>query len=279
MKKIFEYDDYRRFLTDYYMEKKKSTGYFTYRYFAALANFSSPVFLKLVMEGKSKISEKSIASLTVAMNLTPPEAKYFATLVHFNQAKSFEAKKRFFAELRSISENAKVAIVDADQYDFYANWYTSVLRELIPSCQGSVSTAALRKMVYPSISAREVKKALALLVRTGLLAKKDDGSYAQTTKLISTGSEVESLAVRDLHLQMSRLASSAIENVPKEDRDISGLTIGVSAKTFERIAKELEEVRSRIMAMVVDDPKVERVYRLNLQLFPLSKKRKIRRPS
>jgi len=271
MKKIFEYDDYRRFLKDYYIEKKRTTGYFTYRYFSALAHFSSPVFLKLVMDGKSKISDKSIANLIVALNLNPSEGRYFETLVHFNQAKSFEKKKRFFEALRSLSNDLRVTILGVDQYDFYARWYHAVLRELVPHCESTADAKMLGKMVYPPITSREVKKAIALLKKIEILKENEDGSFSQTSKLISTGSEAGSLAVREFHLQMSRLASTAIENVPMEERDISGLTIGISQKTFKRMKKELEDFRARIMSMVLEDADVERVFRLNLQLFPLSK--------
>lgn len=270
MKKIFEYDDYRLFLKDYYIEKKRTTGHFTYRYFSALAHFSSPVFLKLVMDGKSRISDKSIANLIVALNLNPSEARYFETLVHFNQSKSFEKKKRFFEELRSQSKDLKVTILGEDQYDFYTKWYHAVLRELVPHCGNIADAKTLGKMVYPPITARVVKKALALLKKIDVLKENEDGSLSQTSKLISTGSEAGSLAIRELHLQMSRLASAAIENVPMEERDISGLTIGISQNNFTRLKKELEDFRARIMSMALDDADVERVFRLNLQLFPLS---------
>jgi len=272
MKKIFEYNDYRRFLKDYYLVKKKTTGFFTYRYFAAMAGFSSPVFLKLVMDGKSNLSEKSCRRLAAAMQLDIAESDYFETLVQFNQAKSIEKKKNFFEKLRTLGQNYSVTVLESDQYDFYQKWYHAVLRELLPNLPGDFDRGRMGKMLLPEVGARDIKKAVALLKRTGLLVENSDGTFSQIQKLISTGSEVESLAVRDLHQQMSRLATAAIEKVAKEERDISGLTVGLSAATLEYIKKELESLRARIMTRVAADGNVEQVYRLNLQLFPLTKK-------
>jgi uncharacterized protein (TIGR02147 family) len=272
MKKIFEYSNYRQFLKDYYNEKKKTTGYFTHRYFAQNACFSSPVFLKLVMDGKTNLSEKSINNLAGALDFDPTELAYFRNLVYFNQSKSFEKKKEYLETLRKLNKELCATVLDTDQYDFYEKWYTSALRELIVHAKKPQDYKKLGAMLIPPLKTRETKQALELLKKTNLLKQNSDGTFSQTSKLITTGSEVESLAVRGLHVQMGQLAVSAIEQVAKEDRDISGITMGISNNAFDIIKKELESFRSKIMAIVANDGDFERVYRLNLQLFPLSKK-------
>lgn len=270
MKKVFEYNDYRFFLKDFFIERKKASSIFTHRYFARLAGFSSPVFIKLVMDGKSNLSEKSIARLVIALNLNASESAYFETLVQFNQSRSFDKKKELFEKLRSLAEESSVKVLDADQFDYYNKWYNSALREIVPNVKRKTGSSVLGNMLYPKIKGRDVKKAVRMLVNSGFLRENEDGTFAQTNRLISTGSEIESLAVRNHHLQMARLGTNAIEQVPKEDRDISGLTMGISHKTVEVLTKELENFRSRIISIVADDKDTERVFRLNLQLFPLS---------
>jgi uncharacterized protein (TIGR02147 family) len=71
--------------------------------------------------------------------------------------------------------------------------------------------------------------------------------------LISTGSEVESLAVRDLHIQMASLAQEAIKNISKQERDVSGLTMGVSQGTYSKIIDELKNFRERIIRIIAED--------------------------
>ncbi len=51
MRSIFTYTDYRAFLHDAYTHAKATNPAFSYRYFAKKAGFSSPNFLKLVIDG------------------------------------------------------------------------------------------------------------------------------------------------------------------------------------------------------------------------------------
>jgi uncharacterized protein (TIGR02147 family) len=271
MKQIFEYNNYRLFLKDYFSEKKRTTGYFTHRYFAEKARFSSPVFIKLVIDGKANLSKKSIKKLIPAMELTDIQARYFDALVNFNQAKTHQTKQKYFAILRAINKDHSVHVLDTDQYDFYSNWHNSAIRELAAATGFKNNFADLGKQVNPPLKTKEAKAAIRLLEKANLLKKKDDGTYEQTTKIISTGSEVVSLAVRALHRQMAQLAVEAIENVPKDERDISGLTVGVSQNGFEKIKEEIKKARERIMSIVAEDEPVEKVCRVNFHLFPISK--------
>ena len=49
------------------------------------------------------------------------------------------------------------------------------------------------------------------------------------------------------------------------------MTLGVSEVAFQKIVKEIADFRRRIGAIVMDDTGAERVYRMNVQLFPLTK--------
>ena len=51
---------------------------------------------------------------------------------------------------------------------------------------------------------------------------------------------------------------------------MSGVVLGLTQESYERVKKELLECRRRIIAIATESNKTQRVYRLNLQLFPLS---------
>lgn len=275
MDSIFKYNNYRHYIRDYYLEKKRTTGYFTYRYFAKRAEFASPVFIQQVIKGKSNLSERSVEKLIRAMDLAESESDYFRYLVWFNQTKIAKKKHAFLEKLRDLNQQFSAEVLETDKYDFYSKWYYSVLREIAPNCEFSDNFEAMGALVIPLLKKRETKKAVKLLEHLELLKKQKDGTFKQARKLISTGSEIESLAVRDLHSQMAKLAQDAIEKVSKQERDISGLTMGVSQRTFKEVLKELKSFREKIIRIIGEDEEdVDRVYRLNLQFFPLSKKLK-----
>ena len=47
--------------------------------------------------------------------------------------------------------------------------------------------------------------------------------------------------------------------------------MGVSKNTYDRIVGMIDEFRRKIIAIAAEDKDIDQVYRLNLQLFPLTK--------
>ncbi len=270
MKPVMQYTDFREFLKDFYQERKPYG--FTFREFSKLAGYSSPVFLKLVIEGKANLSEVGTERVANATGLASADAEYFRILVAMNQSKDAEQKKRLFKELRSIAKANKVKIVGEDQYDYYESWISPVLREALPHMAKSKASEVADTLAFKS-SAAEIRKSIQVLLNAGLLSQNADGSFAQTDRKISTGNlEMPSLAVRDMHRQMGELAVRALDMIPVEDRDISGLTLGVPESVLPRLRAEIADFRRRIANIVTESPETDRVYRLNVQFFPLTKK-------
>ena len=269
MKPVLEYSSYRVYIRDYYAERKERSG-FTWRDFAKAAGYSSPVFLKLVCDGKANLSEAGIERVASAMGLVGADLQYFRLLVAFNQEKSSAAKKKYFAEMRKLANENSFAVVGEDQYDYYGSWLNPVLREMAPRLSGATPAQMAGELVFES-AASNVKNSLKLLEKNGLLQKDEQGRYKQGNRSITTGNlDVTSLAIREMHRQMGELAVQSLDQVPVNERDVSGLTIGISENAFEKITKEIAEFRRRISAIVMDDSGEERVYRLNVQLFPLT---------
>ena len=79
------------------------------------------------------------------------------------------------------------------------------------------------------------------------------------------------VAARDMQRQMGEFAVKALD-LPLSERDMSGLTLGLTRHAYERIRKEIAEFRRRVVAIATEDDETEQVYRMNLQLFPLSER-------
>ncbi len=270
MKPLMEYNNYRVYIRDYYTERKDRSG-FTWRDFAKVAGYSSPVFLKLVCDSKANLSEVGVERVASAIGLVGADLQYFRLLVSFNQEKDTKKQKQIFTEIRKIAQENSFAVVGEDQYDYYESWLNSVVREIAPNLKSATPTKIANQCVF-DVDAAQVKKSLKVLEKTELLSKDENGNYVRSQKALTTGSiDVASLAIRDMHRQMGELAVQALDKVPVNERDISGMTIGITETAFEKISKEIADFRRRISAIVLEDSGDERVYRLNLQLFPLTK--------
>jgi uncharacterized protein (TIGR02147 family) len=269
MKPIFEYTDYRLLLRDFYEGRKMSMPGFSYREFSKIAGYKSPVFIKLVIEGQANLSEAGVERIGEALGYSGRERDYFRALVAFNQEKKSAVKNLWLKEMREAAAQGGVKVLNEGQYDYYKNWYNSAVRELICTMPAGTSPAVIGKMLIPQVSAAKVQKSISLLLENNLICKTESG-YKQCDPLITTGAEVVSLAVREHHKQMAQLGLDSIETIDRTERDISGMTLGVSQKAFIQIREELAAFRRKITQIVDADSTTQNVYRLNLQLFPIS---------
>jgi uncharacterized protein (TIGR02147 family) len=172
--------------------------------------------------------------------------------------------------MRAIANENSFVLVGEEQYDYYGSWLNPVLREMAPRLNGATPAQMAGELVFES-DAAHVKNSLKLLEKNGFLEKDEQGRYIQCNRSVTTGNiDVTSLAIREMHRQMGELGVQSLDHVPVKERDVSGLTIGISETAYEKIIKEIADFRRRISSIVMEDTGEERVYRLNVQLFPLT---------
>ena len=270
MKAIYEYLDYRRYMQEFYEERKRCSA-FSWREFSHLAGFSSSNYMKLVCDGKTRLSKVGVERVAMAMELEGSAKEYFAQMVVFADSDDEAKKNAALKRMRELAKENKVRTLSADAYAYFSEWYNPVLRELAPMNPGA-KPMELSKLCYPEISATEIRKTLDFLIQMGLLKKHDEYHYEQTEKVVMGVAGMVPPAMRPMHRQMAKLAMDAIDNVPVEDRSFAGATMGISRDTYRRIACEAEKFRQKVVAIASEDKHGEQVYRLNLQLFPLTRR-------
>ena len=271
MKDVLEYASYRQYIADYYADRKAKSA-FTWPEFAQAAGFSSPVYLKYVSEGRFNLSDAAVERVAKAMHLADYEQEYFAEMVKFDHAKKDADKKAIFKKMLSIAEAHKTKILEGDAFRFFEDWKNPVIRELAPSMPGA-KPLALAHACRPEITAAEVSDTLKFLLKADLLKKDEIGNYIQTEKSVTTGNmDATPVAVRGMHRQMGQFALDAIEGVAQDKRHFSGITLGITHDAYEEIVQEIAECRKRIIAIATKNAATDEVYRLNIQLFPMTNK-------
>ena len=225
--------------------------------------------MKYVCEGKKNLSISAAGSVANAMGLAGFEKTYFVLMVTYAHAKGDEAKMEAFEKRCALARAHKVRVLGGEEFDYYKSWKNPLLRELAPHMPGA-RPAEMARACKPKISAAEVSETLDFLEDANLLRKNREGNYVQTDKSISMGSvDAVPLAAKDLQRQMGELAVKALD-LPLAERVMSGVVLGLTEESYEQIKKELLEFRRRIIAIATESDKTQRVYRLNMQLFPIS---------
>lgn len=273
MKSVLSYIDYRHFLRDFYDEKKQTTRFFSARYFAQKAGLSSASFLREVINGKKNLGNPTIEKFISALDLTGKEARFFKHLVLFNQAVNVDEKQDHYAVLLSLMNTVKEYQLTAMQLQVYNHWYIPVIRELVCILDFKDDFSLLGKSVYPAITSSEAKSAVQLLVKLQMIQKLENGMYEQCTRAIQAKSELDTMAVMNFTKAMTEKAAHALETLPRDERNFSTVTCGMSRACYELIIAETNAFKDRIVTIVNNDANssTDQVYQLNFQLFPVSR--------
>jgi len=274
VKSVYEFLDYRQYLKYFYGEKRKTFKFFSHRFFLRKAGIKNTGFFTLIVEGKRNLTRNTLEKFSQALDLKDQETKYFQNLVLFNQAKTANEKQEFYANLKHLGDMVHQKVIGSELYEYFSNWYTPVIRELICLHDFQEDFETLAQAVVPAIPKKQAKKSVQFLIKSGMIKKLKEGTYKENSPAIIAGKSVSSLAIRNFNRQMINLAINAQDRFPQNRRYVRGLTIGISGNCYDLIEKELEAVNNRIVRIVDQDENSNQVYQINIQLFPVSTTRK-----
>jgi uncharacterized protein (TIGR02147 family) len=270
LKSIIEYQDYHQYILDYYTERKRLSA-FTWREFAKEAGFASASYLKLVCDHKTRLVEEGAQKTAMAMDLHDFEYDYFMLLVQYENAKDNQQKKKYFEKIQQITSAHKVKLLCNESYAYYESWLHSVVRELAPNMPGA-KPLEIAKAIRIPVTAAEINDSLNFLVKNNFLTIDERKHFHQTDKLLTTGRlEFVSVPIHSLIRKMGEFALQAFDDLPISERHFSGLTMGMTEKSYNQVIETLKECRQKIFAIVSAEDDVEKICRLNMQLFPLTK--------
>jgi uncharacterized protein (TIGR02147 family) len=269
---VFEYRDYRAFLRDVYSSRKQTEYGFSYRAFAKRAGLSAPNYLKLVAEGQRNLTPEMAGRFASALGLEGEASGYFCDLVAFNQAATATERERCYQRLQSYRRYRNTFRLDAAHAAYHSEWYIPAIRELA-ACQGVREDPKwIARRLRPSISARQAQQALAVLEQLGLLVRDATGQLVQHHPVLSTGDD-QPLGhhIATFHRTMLQRASEALDGVPREEREVAALTLGLDAERFREFKQRLYELRQELLQLASSSGvRPDRVVQINFQMFPLS---------
>jgi uncharacterized protein (TIGR02147 family) len=265
---LFGYTDYCAYLRDFYEENRRKHPFFSYRYFGRKVGVDAGNLVK-IMQGKRHLSSTGIKQFIEFAKLSGREAKYFETLVRFKKAKNEKENNVLFEKLMAI-QRVDPYRLEPMQYEFYREWYHTAVLALVHSFGFKGDCKALAGQTRPPISVKQARDSIDLLIKLNLIKRETDGSLVPTNNVITTGEGWRSNVIRAFQQQSVKLAQESFDRFTPQERDISTVTIAVSKDDLEEIKKVTSEYRRTVPQIASASDHADRVYQLNIQLFPLS---------
>lgn len=267
---IFAYTDYRQFIKDACEEARKVKPFFSYRYIAQKTGLKSVGFISWVVSGKRNMSASLTHKVAAILKLGKREADYFELLVNHNQAKTTEERQYYLERLLAF-RSTRAAIVDHDRDKYYSRWYYSAVRELVALTRIH-DESQISKLLQPFISRSEANEALQLLSRLGIIRLNKDKFYERVDPALTSGPDIDPAIIHGFQTATMQLAQSALHRFPKEDRDVSTVTLSCNAKDLARIRERVRQMRAEITEIACASENADQVFQVNTQVFPLTKR-------
>lgn len=277
---ISDYLDYRQFLADFYEYKKAKTRRdirpYNYQMFSAAADIKSPNYLKMIIEGRRNLSDEMILKFAKALALSKEQTEEFAHLVHFNQT-SEPAERNIY--LKKISEHRvaqkiRTGEIDEKTWNKIPNWAAWIIYAMVDMQGVKFDIASLKKTLRGKASEQEIEMALESLLKSGELVKDSQtGEIKKSRQLIESAEDIPVALVRKLQTQLMYLGLESLYQDQPTEREFGTLTLCLSKEEFEEIKFKLRQMRKAIHkdnSIARTKSKGDKVYQLNIQLFPVT---------
>jgi uncharacterized protein (TIGR02147 family) len=269
---VYAYSDFRRFLAAYFEARSRREKRFTQTFICRKLGLpNSRSFFGDVIRGQKPLTAPKTGSLIELLGLKGNEAKYFRTLVLYNQS-SISCEKEYFLEQLLALNPSPAITVERDAFEYYKTWYHSVVRALLDVLKIGSDLDPLKGAIYPTLSRKQLRQSFVLLKKLGLIHKDPDGFWKPSAKVIHSGSYLQDEIVKQYQVQCLEIAKSAILSRDKNILNISTETLSISKKGYLAIEARLQKFKNEIRAIARHDAvPADRVYQLNIQLFPQSR--------
>lgn len=268
---LFDYFDYREYLHDYYQFHKKRNPAYSYRLFARKAKLGSPNYLKLVVDGKRRITDRTLFQFARGLGLNRDEEKYFRELVMYQEVSDPDSKELHLRSLLKYQEKQRTPTpLRADRIKFLLDWHHAVIRELVATRDFKEDAVWLAKRLGNKITEAQAKESLELLERLQILQRNAGGKLEQREPLLTSSDEVPSHVIRSLHRTYLRKAINSIFVVPIDKRELSGLVISIPQHRMKEVKEEIKEFRKKLNRKYGLDRDGDEVFFIGLYLFPVT---------
>lgn len=269
---IYEYLDYREYLNAYYLFRKDESDHFSLRSFGRMIELDASYLAKIL--GKTRhIALTSIELISAYLKHDDQQSIYFQNLIQFNKARTETLQRDYFQKILQIRKNFSKNLEEY-QFSFYQKWYHVAVRNLLefyPFHLGD-SIQELAQQFSPPITTKQAQESIDLLEKLDLIRCNNDNRYVLTDTAISTGESWSSLAVNDFQRETIRLCGDAINTHHREERDISTVTMNITETEFQMARSMIKEFRASVIGLANSVETPDRVFQLNIQMIPLSKK-------
>lgn len=209
------------------------------------------------------ISKTTLSEILTGKRLiTPPNLEKIRERLALNDAEYLDLKKHV-----GLVEVIERNMLQKNELKIIENWYMMAILNLAKLPKAKYCSTWIAQRL--NISKEEAIEALEILCDKELIIN-NNGILTRTPIALTTTVDIPSESIKEHHRQSIEKSLTALTQLDPKERDFTTVTYAFNEEDIPHIKEEILHFHRKLGAKF-DLKKPNRVYRLNIQFFPLSK--------
>lgn len=277
-----EYADFRLYLRAVYEYRRQTEGTglrpYSYSTFSAAADIKSPNYLKLIIEGRRNLSEDMMGRFARALRLNRDETLEFKALVRYGQSMDPSERNQRLKELADLRAQREFDSGDVDPkaWDKVPGWIGWVLYAMADQAGVEFDPEKLQRLFRAKAGVDDIRDSIRKLVESGEFEQDaTTGKVRKARQSMETPQDLPVALIRKLQAELIYLGIESLFRDSPKEREFGAITLALTQEEFEHVRLEVRQLRKRLhrdIGVKREAVKGDRVYQLNIQLFPVTEK-------
>ncbi|MGZ3747299.1 MAG: DUF4423 domain-containing protein [Pseudobdellovibrionaceae bacterium] len=268
---VFEYEDVGSFLNDWliYLKTHKKLSL---RQITKEAQISIG-YLSMVLNGKRRLTEKSMQKLLVHLRLGTQERRFLELLHTIGESDSALLRVEALFEMSKLASFRKANQKEHDTYKYLTKWYYAAIREMTLLPDFKEDPLWIQGRLRGKIGLHEITEAISFLESRGFVVRNEQNKLTIPEINLQCKEGIYKISLGEFHRQVLEIAHNSIHEVARDQRYILGRTVAISKSEFEQAKEIFDEALKKIEALGQGNETSKEVYQFELAAFPLTEEK------
>jgi len=272
---IFDYMDYREFLSDWFAAKKRADPTYSYARFAQESGGSKST-LANVLRGARHPRPASQDQFAHAMGMSPEERNYLGVLVELSSAQSEARRQQTLERILSNERYGQVRMAETEGDEniarYLEHWYLPAIRELASIGGFQADAEWIVGRLTPKITREQAQRALDTLFDLGLLVTDEQGVVRAREPEIRTKRQSHQTSVARFYRTAIPTLLERMDSSKWKRQHLRTATLSLPASAIPEAKRKIDALMDQLGAMQHPDSPdgTMQVYQAAVQLLPLS---------
>ena len=268
--KVFDFHDYRQFLSAWLDYKKEVEPGFSLRKLAIEIG-ASPSYISMILSGERKLKGSVLDSWKELLEVSESEFNYLKCLQILSDSDSQEERLIAIKKMQKFGRYKNQHTNEVKFYKYLSRWYCVAIKEMTELKSFVLDVDWIQKRLVSRVSRDDIRKAIEFLVKEEFIIPDGKGGFEASEKALKCEGSIFKSGLSSFHKQMFEKAIRSIDVTPAEQRWIFGNTVAISKRQFSEVVEIMKEANEKINQIAKRKEENEVVYHTGFLAFPLTK--------